>query len=130
MPRFVVEKITEALNRHRKSVRGSRIHVLGVAYKAGVSDVRESPSLTVMRLLREKGAELSYSDPYVPAIRDEGFSLDSVSLQNGYLGSVDCAVILTDHRQFDYDAVARTARLLVDTRNALRGLPGDHIVRL
>ena len=130
MPRFVVEKVTDALNSHHKSVRGARIHVLGVAYKAGVSDVRESPALTVMRLLRDKGADLSYSDPYVPVIREEGFSLDSLPLQNGWLGSVDCTVILTDHAQFDYEAVARTARLVVDTRNALRGVEGDHIVRL
>ena len=73
MPRYVVEKITDALNRSRKSIRGSRIHVLGVAYKAGVNDIRESPALIVMRILAEKGAVLSYSDPYIPAIREEGF---------------------------------------------------------
>ncbi len=130
MPRFVVEKVTDALNGHRKAIRGSRIHILGVAYKAGVNDVRESPALNVMRLLHDKGAELSYSDPYVPAIREEGFSLDSLHLQNGYLGSVDCVVILTAHREFDYPGVAKTARLVVDTRNALAGVPGDNIIRL
>src|SRR5499426_800493 len=102
MPRFVVEKITDALNGHAKSVRGSRIHVLGVAYKAGVSDVRESPALNVMRILRNKGAELSYSDPFVPAIREDDLSLDAVDLRNGWLGSVDCVVVLTDHREFAY----------------------------
>ena len=130
MPRFVVEKVTDALNRHRKSVRGARIHVLGVAYKAGVNDVRESPALSVMRILAEKGAELSYSDPYVPAIREEGFALDALPMGNGYLGNVDCVVILTDHREFDYGWVAKTAPLVVDTRNALRGVEGDHIIRL
>jgi UDP-N-acetyl-D-glucosamine dehydrogenase len=130
MPRFVVEKVTDALNAHSKSVRGSRLHVLGVAYKPGVNDVRESPALTVMRLLREKGAVLSYSDPYVPVIRDEELSLDSVPLQNGWLGHVDCVVILTNHAGFDWEKVARTARLVVDTRNALQGQGGDHIVRL
>src|SRR5213592_781105 len=105
MPRFVVGKVTEALNRHQKSVRGSRIHVLGVAYKAGVNDIRESPALNVMRLLREKGAILSYSDPYVPAIREEGLCLDALPVRNGYLGDVDCAVILPDHHEFDYAAV-------------------------
>jgi UDP-N-acetyl-D-glucosamine dehydrogenase len=130
MPRFVVEKVTDALNAHSKSVRGSRLHVLGVAYKPGVNDVRESPALTVMRLLREKGAVLSYSDPYVPVIRDEELSLDSMPLQNGWLGNVDCVVILTNHVSFDWDKVARTARLVVDTRNALQGHEGDHIVRL
>ena len=130
MPRFVVEKVTDALNRHRKSVRGARIHVLGVAYKAGVNDVRESPALSVMRILAEKGAELSYSDPYVPAIREDGFELDASPLENGSLGNIDCVVVLTDHREFDYGRVVKTAPLVVDTRNALRGLEGDHIVRL
>jgi len=130
MPRFVVEKVTDALNVKRKAIRGSRIHVLGVAYKPGVNDIRESPALNVMRLLRDKGAVLSYSDPYVPALREDGFALDSLPLQNGYLGDVDCVVILTNHREFDYRAVARTARLVVDTRNAMAGLQGDNIVRL
>jgi UDP-N-acetyl-D-glucosamine dehydrogenase len=130
MPRFVVEKVTDALNRNEKSVRGSRIHVLGVAYKAGVNDMRESPALNVMRILFEKGAILSYSDPYIPAIREEGLHLDSQPLQNGYLGNIDCAVILTDHGDFDYPAIVRTVPLIVDTRNALRQCAGDHIVRL
>jgi UDP-N-acetyl-D-glucosamine dehydrogenase len=130
MPRFVVEKVTDALNSHQKSVRGSRIHVLGVAYKAGVNDIRESPALNVMRLLHDKGALLSYSDPYIPAIREEGIELDSLPIQNGYLGDVDCVVILTNHREFDYPSVARTSRLVVDTRNALSGIGGDNIVRL
>jgi UDP-N-acetyl-D-glucosamine dehydrogenase len=130
MPRFVVEKVTDALNLHRKSVRGSHIHVLGVAYKAGVNDIRESPALNVMRLLHDKGAVLSYTDPYIPAIREDGFSLDSLPLQNGYLGTVDCVVILTNHREFDYGYVAKTARLVVDTRNALRGVRADNIIRL
>src|SRR5262245_29323441 len=130
MPRFVVEKITDALNRHRKSVRGSRIHILGVAYKAGVSDVRESPALNVMRILRDKGAELSYSDPFVPAIREEDLSLDALEFGNGWLGSVDCVVVLTAHREFDYPAMVQRSSLVVDTRNALKGIEGDHIVRL
>ncbi len=130
MPRFVVEKVTDALNRHRKSVRGSRIHVLGVAYKAGVNDIRESPALNVMRLLQEKGALLSYSDPYIPAIREEGFSLDALPVSNGYLGTVDCVVILTNHREFDYGYVVAHAPLVVDTRNALQGHRRDNIVRL
>ncbi len=130
MPRFVVEKVTDALNRHRKSVRGSRVHCLGVAYKRGVNDLRESPALNVMRILQDKGAMLSYSDPYIPAVREEGLQLDSLPLQNGYLGGVDCVVILTDHREFDYQYVVRTAPLIVDTRNALQGCKGDHIIRL
>ncbi len=130
MPRYVVEKITDALNQNAKSIRGSRIHVLGVAYKAGVNDIRESPALIVMRILAEKGAKLSYSDPYIPTIREEGFDLDAVELTNGYLGNVDCVVILTDHKEIDYGDVVRTAPLVVDTRNALKGREANHIVRL
>jgi UDP-N-acetyl-D-glucosamine dehydrogenase len=130
MPRFVVEKITDALNGRERSVRGSHIHVLGVAYKPGVNDIRESPALNVMRLLQDKGAVLSYTDPYIPAIREDGIALDSLPLQNGYLGDVDCVVILTNHAEFDYPSVAKTSRLVVDTRNALAGLGGDNIVRL
>jgi UDP-N-acetyl-D-glucosamine dehydrogenase len=130
MPRFVVEKVTDALNRHSKSLRGSRIHILGVAYKAGVNDVRESPALNVMRILREKGAVLSYTDPYIPTIRDEGLELDSLALSNGYLGDLDCVVILTNHPEFDYGNVVATSRLVVDTRNALQGRKGENIIRL
>jgi UDP-N-acetyl-D-glucosamine dehydrogenase len=130
MPRFVVEKITDALNCQCKSVRGARIHILGVAYKAGVNDVRESPALNVMRILCDKGALLSYSDPYVPAIRKDWLWLESLPLANGYLGAVDCVVVLTDHREFDYAHIAEAAPLIVDTRNAFRGQEGAHIVRL
>jgi UDP-N-acetyl-D-glucosamine dehydrogenase len=130
MPRFVVEKVTDALNRHSKSLRGSRIHILGVAYKAGVNDVRESPALNVMKILSEKGAILSYTDPYIPTVRDEGLALDSLPLGNGYLGDVDCTVILTNHPEFDYGNVVATSRLVVDTRNALQGFKGENIIRL
>ena len=130
MPRFVVEKITDALNCQCKSVRGARICILGVAYKAGVNDVRESPALNVIKLLFDKGAILSYSDPYVPEIREDWLWLHSLTLNNDHLGSVDCVVVLTDHREFDYAHIADTAPLIVDTRNAFRGLQGAHIVRL
>jgi UDP-N-acetyl-D-glucosamine dehydrogenase len=130
MPRFVVEKVTDALNRHRKSVHGSHVHVLGVAYKAGVNDLRESPALNVMKLLHEKGAILSYTDPYIPAIREEGLELDALPLKNGTLAGVDCVVVLTDHREIDYPAVARTVPLVVDTRNVLKGYVGENVIRL
>src|SRR5262249_57852917 len=125
MPRFVVEKITDALNGHRKSVRGSHIHVLGVAYKPGVNDIRESPALNVMRLLHEKGAILSYSDPYIPAVREDGFELDSLPLQNGWLGAVDCVVIPPNHREFDYPALAASGRLVLEKRDARPGIAQD-----
>lgn len=130
MPRFVVEKITEALNRHRKSVRGARVHALGIAYKAGVNDVRESPALTVMRLLRERGAELSYSDPFVPSIDEDGIVLESLPITNGNLAGIDCAVILTDHPGVDYAAILAAVPAVVDTRNALRGIESEKIIRL
>ncbi|HWP64733.1 MAG TPA: nucleotide sugar dehydrogenase [Candidatus Limnocylindria bacterium] len=130
MPRFVVDKVTEALNRLCKSVRGARVHVLGVAYKAGVNDIRESPSLVVMKLLAERGAILSYSDPFVPTVREEGIELDALPLQNGTLAGVDCVVILTDHPGVDYRSVVETAPAVVDTRNALRGITSEKIIRL
>ena len=130
MPRFVVEKITEALNQRRKSVRDARIHVLGVAYKPGVNDVRESPALNVMRLLHAKGAVLSYSDPYIAAIRDEELTLDAIPPDDRCLDGADCVVILTNHPDFDYAHVARRAGLIVDTRNALQGIAGGEVVRL
>jgi UDP-N-acetyl-D-glucosamine dehydrogenase len=130
MPRFVVEKVTDALNRLCKSVRGARVHVLGVAYKAGVNDMRESPALVVMKLLAERGAVLSYSDPFVPTVREEGIELDALPLQNGTLAGVDCVVILTDHSGVDYRGVVETAPAVVDTRNALRGFTSDKIIRL
>jgi UDP-N-acetyl-D-glucosamine dehydrogenase len=130
MPRFVVERITDALNGRRKSVRGSRVHVLGVAYKAGVNDVRESPALNVMKILADKGAVLSYTDPYVPTVREEGIVLESTDLDERLLGSIDCAVILTAHAEIDYRMVARSAQLVVDTRNALHGCTEPNVIRL
>jgi UDP-N-acetyl-D-glucosamine dehydrogenase len=130
MPRFVVERITDALNQHRKSVRGSRIHVLGVAYKAAVNDIRESPALIVMKILAEKGAILSYSDAYVPTVREEGFDLDAIPADARALGECDCAVVLTAHPGVDYEMVARLAPLVVDTRNALHGCQAQNVIRL
>jgi UDP-N-acetyl-D-glucosamine dehydrogenase len=130
MPRFVVERVTDALNRHKKSVNGAKIHILGVAYKEGVNDIRESPALTVMNILRDRGAILSYTDAYIPHVHEEGFDLTSAELKNGTLSGVDCVVILTAHKAVDYAAVVKTAPLIVDTRNALQGCKDDHIVRL
>jgi UDP-N-acetyl-D-glucosamine dehydrogenase len=129
MPEYVLELINSALNRQSKSIRDSRIHILGVAYKRGVSDCRESPALAVMKLLAERGEKLSYSDPYVPEVREEGLDLTSQAPRDVVQGC-DCVVILTDHGDFDYAHVATAARSVVDARNAMRGVPGDHIVRL
>jgi UDP-N-acetyl-D-glucosamine dehydrogenase len=130
MPEYVVELVAEALNRQSKSVKGSGVHVLGVAYKRGVSDCRESPALSVMKVLTERGAKVSYSDPYVPELREEGLPLHSVPVRDALENGCDCVVILTDHGDFDYAYVARTARAVVDARNALKNFQGEHIIRL
>jgi len=129
MPRFVLDLLAEALNDAGRAVRDARVLVLGVAYKRGVSDCRESPALAVMKLLAERGAKLSYSDPYVPEVREEGLDLKSQAPRDVVAGC-DCVVILTDHGDFDYAHVATAARSVVDARNAMRGVPGDHIIRL
>jgi UDP-N-acetyl-D-glucosamine dehydrogenase len=130
MPSFVVEKVTDALNNDRKSVRGSRIHILGVAYKRDVSDVRESPALHVIKMLQEKGAVVSYSDPHVPEVREEGLVLSRVPVRETLESGTDCVVLLTDHSDFNYSEIVHLAPLIVDTRNALSEFIGGNIVRL
>jgi UDP-N-acetyl-D-glucosamine dehydrogenase len=109
-------------------VRGSRIHILGVAYKRDIDDVRESPALDVMLLLQRLGASLCYSDPYIPALRLDGFEL--VAQPQETVAAADCAVIVTDHSAFDYRTLVENAQLIVDTRNALCGFQSTKIVRL
>jgi UDP-N-acetyl-D-glucosamine dehydrogenase len=128
MPHFVVDKIQDALNNASKPVRGSRVHILGVAYKRDIDDVRESPALDVLLLLKRRGAVLSYSDPFVPVVR-----LDEVNLfaqPEEAAATADCVVVVTDHSSFDYKALAERACLIVDTRNALKGIQSEKIVRL
>lgn len=123
MPRWVVEKITAALNDREKSIKGSRILALGIAYKRDVDDMRESPSVMVMEILRERGAIVDYSDPKVPVfpkMREHSFDLKSVPLTPLTISKYDCVVLLTDHTDFDYDAIARHAELIVDTRGKYR----------
>ena len=128
MPGFVVERIGEALNTTRRAINGSRVHVFGVAYKKDVSDMRESPALDVLELLHRRGAMLSYTDPYVPAIEHGDLSLKSVA--EGEVGAVDCAVICTNHAVFDYAVMPARFPLIVDTRNALKGQTAPNIFRL
>jgi UDP-N-acetyl-D-glucosamine dehydrogenase len=125
MPHFVVGKVREALNRNRKSVNGSKILVVGVAYKKDISDVRESPALDVLRLLEADGAVTSYHDPYVPELHEEGHGLHSVELTEEALTEADAVVILTDHSQFDYRWIGETANVLVDGRHAVAREAGD-----
>jgi UDP-N-acetyl-D-glucosamine dehydrogenase len=135
MPAFVVQKVADCLNDHRKPLKGSRVLVLGVAYKKDIDDLRESPSLDVIRLLQEKGAEVSYHDPFCPVIADDGHTpitglpLHSVPLTDGVLQKCDVAVVVTDHSEVDYARVAELAPLVVDTRGVMRD-PPLHVVGL
>lgn len=117
MPNFVVGKVREALNRHRKSVNGSRILLLGVAYKKDIDDLRESPALDVLHLLEADGAEVDYHDPFVPVVNEDGESRSSVELTDEALATADAVVIVTDHSAFDYDRILEESRILVDARN-------------
>jgi UDP-N-acetyl-D-glucosamine dehydrogenase len=129
MPHFVVDKIQNALNDHTKPLKGSRVHVLGVAYKRDIDDVRESPALDIIHLLGKRGAKVSYSDPFVPHINADGVELKATDL-DAAASQADCVVIVTDHKKFDYPALVKNARLIVDTRNALKGIASEKIVRL
>jgi UDP-N-acetyl-D-glucosamine dehydrogenase len=129
MPEFVVEKIRNALNDESKALKGSHIHVLGVAYKRDIDDIRESPALDIMHLLGKRGATVTYSDPLVPRICADGICLRSIDVAEG-TAAADCVVIVTDHTNFDYSAILEQSRLIVDTRNALKGCRSQKVVRL
>jgi UDP-N-acetyl-D-glucosamine dehydrogenase len=120
MPTYVVSKITDALNDRSKSVKGSKILILGVAYKKNVNDIRESPALDIIEILRKKGAEVLYSDSYVPQLKIEEFNLVSQELREELLKNIDCAVIITDHTYLDYQWLVGLVPLVIDTRNATK----------
>jgi UDP-N-acetyl-D-glucosamine dehydrogenase len=128
MPHFVVEKVQSALNDVSKPIKGSRIHILGIAYKRDIDDVRESPALDIIHLLMKRGATISYSDPYVPEVSIEGKTFHAGSESD--IAEADCVLIVTDHKAFDYKSLPSKAKLIVDTRNALKGLQASNIVRL
>lgn len=130
MPSFVVAKVQDALNRDRKALNGSRILLLGVAYKRDIGDLRESPALDILRLLEEKGAEVLFHDPYVEELRLEDRVEHSTELSEDVLRSADCVVITTDHSGVDYERVVREASVIVDTRNATHGLDSPKVVGL
>jgi len=129
MPLFVVEKIQNALNDRAKPLKGSHIHLLGMAYKKNIDDVRESPALDIALLLEKRGARVTYSDPFVPSVSLNARRLESAPMEE-MVPQADCVVIVTDHSGVDYGYVARQARLVVDTRNALKGFSSANIVRL
>ena len=130
MPQFVVSKTTDALNKHKKSIKGSRIHIFGVAYKKDVTDSRESPAFGIISALKSKGATVSYTDPYIKDIKFDDISLKSRNPSNNFLDKIDCSIIVTDHSIFDYGAIVKRSKLIVDTRNALKGFKGKNICRL
>jgi UDP-N-acetyl-D-glucosamine dehydrogenase len=129
MPHHVVGRIQDALNDKAKAVRGSHLHILGVAYKRDIDDVRESPALDIIQLLRRMGAVVSYSDTFVPFLQLENAELKSQPVFPAVDNS-DCVVVVTDHSGIDYGAVVERAKLIFDTRNALRGIKSDKIIQL
>jgi len=129
MPHFVVDKIQSALNDRSKPLRGSHVHILGVAYKRDIDDLRESPALDVIELLKGRGARITYSDPFIARLTAGGEEFRSEPAE-AMARAADCVVIITDHKGFDYRALVENARLIVDTRNALKGFKSEKIVRL
>jgi UDP-N-acetyl-D-glucosamine dehydrogenase len=132
MPRHVIGLISDALNEDRKCLNGSRLLVLGVAYKKDVSDCRESPALEIIEMLQKRGARVEYHDPHVPVVRLDGHSHESVELTDTALSEADAAIVLTNHSAFDYERVGREARLVVDTRNAMKHVaaPRARVVKI
>jgi UDP-N-acetyl-D-glucosamine dehydrogenase len=130
MPRFVVQRAADALNSVARAVRGSRIHLFGMAYKPDVGDSRESPAIDIAVLLRQRGAEIGYSDPHVPVMAEHGLDLRAVPQGEALAHPPDLAIITTHHTGFDYPAIVARSPLVLDTRNALRGVDAPHVFRL
>jgi UDP-N-acetyl-D-glucosamine dehydrogenase len=132
MPRHVVGKVQDALNIAGKAMNGSRVLILGVAYKPDIDDMRESPALDVIGLIKQKSAEVLYHDPYVPSLLEDGITMESVPDLMEAVREVDCVVIITNHSQYDYPAILQEAKMVVDTRNALGelGKANPKVVRL
>jgi UDP-N-acetyl-D-glucosamine dehydrogenase len=129
MPHFVVDKVQNALNEALMPLKGSHVHVLGVAYKHDIDDVRESPALDIILLLEQKGARITYSDPYVPEIRLGNLELKSAD-PLAMAAQADCVLVATNHTRFDYPGILERATLIVDARNAFKNFSSDKIVRL
>jgi UDP-N-acetyl-D-glucosamine dehydrogenase len=129
MPEYVCARVADALNQKEKSVKGSRILVLGVTYKRDIEDVRESPSLDILRILESRGARVSYNDPHVPALDLNQATLRSVDLVPA-LREADIVVIVTDHSSYSYPEIVEKARLVLDTRNATRGIVSEKVLKI
>ena len=128
MPEYVVQRVADALNSVKKPINGSRIHLFGVAYKRDVSDMRESPALDILELLSQRGAIVTYTDPYVADLQHGGRTVENVPFDAAVASSCDCAVIATDHGVFDFTRIGAMP-LVVDTRNAIKS-PGPNVFRL
>jgi UDP-N-acetyl-D-glucosamine dehydrogenase len=130
MPYFVIDQLAAGLNQHRKSINGSKVLVLGLAYKRDIDDLRESPSLTIIELLRDKGAIVAYNDPYFPTVgRGRHYALNMTNTPLENLGQYDAVIIVTDHTSYDYRAIVEQSQLVIDTRNATKGIQSPKIVR-
>lgn len=131
MPYFVVSRVMEILNEQGKALKNSKILVLGLAYKKDIDDNRESPAMKIIQILKEKGAKVEYNDPHIPRCSGmrhyPGVDLSSVALSEAVLQAADCVLLVTDHSAYDYQWIASKAGLVVDTRNAFKGIAGDHI---
>ncbi len=130
MPYYVITRLMDAMNDHRKSIAGSRVLMLGVAYKADIDDMRESPAIRIAELLMEKGADVVYHDPYIPEFAVKGHEIPQVPLDLESITDADVVVLVTAHSGVDYDLLAANARLVLDTRNALAAYAGPNVVRL
>lgn len=131
MPYYVVQRVMEALNERGKSLKGSSILVLGVAYKKNIDDLRESPSLELIRILKEKGAKVNYNDPFIPVAvsHRRGFKMRSTPITNSSIRKYDCVLIATDHSSYNYNRIVKNSKLVVDTRNATAGIKSSNIVK-
>ena len=130
MPMHVVQSVAKGLNQHKKAMNGAKVLMLGMAYKKDIDDLRESPSLTVIELLREQGAEVLYNDPYFPTVgRGRHYNLNMTCTPLEKLEQYDCVLIMTDHSDYDYPAIVKQAKLVVDSRNATKGIQSEKIVR-
>jgi UDP-N-acetyl-D-glucosamine dehydrogenase len=132
MPRYVVTRIQDALNRYKKPLNGSKVLILGVAYKPNINDMRESPALDIIHMLREKGAIVSYHDPYVPEIDHDNIQMASEKDLQSSIEEADLVAIITDHQKYDYNMIGEKAQLIFDARNAMKDVPkiGMKVIKL
>ena len=130
MPEYIVKRIEEALTRHKKKLKGSKILIMGVTYKKDIKDLRKSPSIDVISSLKNKGAKIAYSDPLIPFLKLKDIDLKSVVLNDKKIREFDCILIATDHSAVDYGRLLKNARLIFDSRNVFKGRLKERVERL